>query len=61
MPIVQITLVKGRDSALVEDCVRRVARTVSDSLDAPLGTVRVVVNEVEPQHFAVGDRLKSDP
>ncbi|WP_328393437.1 tautomerase family protein [Nocardia sp. NBC_00416] len=60
MPIVQITLVKGRPSDTVENCIRQVARTVADALEAPLETVRVVVNEVEPSRFAVGDTLKSD-
>jgi len=60
MPLVQITMVKGRERAKVEECVRNVARTVAESLDAPLSTVRVAVHEVEPYHFAVGDKLKSD-
>ncbi|MEU1980827.1 tautomerase family protein [Nocardia sp. NPDC019395] len=60
MPIVQITLVKGRPSESVENCVRQVARTVAETLAAPLETVRVVVHEVEPSRFAVGDTLKSD-
>lgn len=60
MPIVQITMVKGRERPLVEECIRRVARTVSETLGAPLNTVRVAVSEVEPHHFAVGDTLKSE-
>lgn len=60
MPIVQITLVEGRDEALIEECIREVAQTVSRTLQAPLETVRVMVSEVKPNHFAVGARLKSD-
>lgn len=60
MPIVQITLVRGREQHMIEECVRRVATTVADTLRAPLQTVRVMVNEVEPNHFAVGETLKSD-
>ena len=60
MPLIQITLVKGRERAVVKECVRRVARTVSEALSAPLPTIRVVVNEVEPDYWAVGDKLKSD-
>ena len=60
MPIVQITLVEGRDDALVENCIREVARCVSEQLKAPIGSVRVMVNELPPARFAVGDRLKSD-
>ncbi|MER5439763.1 tautomerase family protein [Streptomyces sp. NPDC002790] len=60
MPIVQITLVRGREDEKIEECVREVARTVSRTLDAPLESVRVAVQQTEPNHFAVGDRLKSD-
>ncbi|ASK34696.1 tautomerase family protein [Alloalcanivorax mobilis] len=60
MPIVQITLVEGRDDALVENCIREVARCVSEQLNAPIGSVRVMVSELPPTRFAVGDRLKSD-
>ncbi|MFV0457725.1 MAG: tautomerase family protein [Actinomycetales bacterium] len=60
MPLVQITIVEGRDEALVQDCIRTVARTVSDSLRAPLETVRVVVHEVPATRWAVGTTLKSE-
>jgi len=60
VPIIQITIVLGREREKVKDCIRQVARTVSETLDALLHTVRVMVNEVDPNHFAVGDTLKSD-
>jgi 4-oxalocrotonate tautomerase len=60
MPLVQITIVEGRDNELIEGCIRNVARTVSESLNAPIETVRVTVNEVPANRFAVGDKLKSD-
>lgn len=60
MPIVHITLVEGRDDVAVERCMRRVAESVAETLDAPIDTVRVVVNEVPPQHFAVGTRRKGE-
>ena len=37
MPIVQITLVEGRDTAVVKNYIKEVARTVSQTLNAPLG------------------------
>ncbi|WP_159661434.1 tautomerase family protein [Alcanivorax xiamenensis] len=60
MPIVRITLVEGRDNTLVENCIREVARCVSEQLQAPIETVRVMVDELPSSRFAVGDRLKSD-
>ncbi len=60
MPIIQITLVEGRDNQVVENCIRKVAETVSETLNAPIETVRVMVNEVPPNRFSVGSKLKSD-
>lgn len=60
MPIVQITLVEGRPEEDVQNCIREVARTVQRTLNAPMQSVRVMVNYVPPNRFSVGDRLKSD-
>lgn len=58
MPIVQITVVEGRDEAVMSECVREVARTVSRVLNAPLPSIRVFINLTKPALFAVGDKTK---
>lgn len=60
MPIVQISLVEGRDDAAVKACIKAVARTIHETLGAPLETIRVVVTTVPPTHWAVGDRTKDE-
>jgi 4-oxalocrotonate tautomerase family enzyme len=60
MPIVTINMVAGRDRAKIQDCLRQVAETVSRTLDAPLTSVRVMVNEVDPELWTVGTTLKSE-
>jgi 4-oxalocrotonate tautomerase len=60
MPIVTINLVAGRDRAKIQDCLREVAQAVSRTLDAPLSSVRVLVNEVDPGLWTVGTTLKSE-
>ncbi|MGC2865422.1 tautomerase family protein [Corynebacterium glutamicum] len=60
MPIIQVTLVEGRDDAVVANFIKEIAQTASRTLDAPLSTVRVMVNSLPPTHFAVGDKLKSE-
>ena len=60
MPLVQITLVRGREKETVQECAREVARTIARTLDAPLGSVRVIVTEVDPAYWAVGDTFKSE-
>lgn len=60
MPIIQITLLEGRAPKVVEQCIRNVAHTIHKSLGVPLSTIRVYVNEVPKNYYAVGDKLKSE-
>jgi 4-oxalocrotonate tautomerase family enzyme len=60
MPIVTINMVTGRDRAKIQDCLREVAQAVSRTLEAPLSSVRVLVNEVDPELWTVGTTLKSE-
>jgi 4-oxalocrotonate tautomerase len=60
MPIITINMVAGRDRAKIQDCLRKVAQAVSRTLEAPLSSVRVLVNEVDPKLWSVGTTLKSE-
>lgn len=60
MPIIHITMLEGRNDETIEQCMRDVAITVQKSLDIPLESIRVVVNEVPKNRFSVGDKLKSE-
>ena len=60
MPIIHITMLEGRNDETVETCMRDVARTVQKSLDVPLESIRIIVNEVPKNRFSVGDQLKSE-
>ena len=60
MPLVQITLVEGRSEELIKQCVKEVARTVQRTLGAPLSTIRVFVQQVPPNHWAVGDQTRDE-
>mgnify|MGYP001440896178 CR=1 FL=1 len=60
MPLIQVTLLEGRDNEVVEKAMKEIAKTAAESLNAPLEAVRVVVYEVERNRFAVGTKLKSE-
>ena len=60
MPIVQISLVKGRDEATLKRLVKDVARTVHESLGAPMPTIRILLNEVPATHWAIGDETRDE-
>lgn len=60
MPIVQITLVAGRDEATVTHCIKEVARTVHRTTGAPLDTIRVLVNQIPGSQWGVGDSTRAE-
>ena len=60
MPIVQITLVEGREDAAIKRCVKEVARVVRETLDAPVSSIRVMVYQVPPSQFVVGDQTRDE-
>ena len=60
MPLVQISMIEGRDAALVSECARQVARAIHQSLGAPMASIRVLVNEMPATHWTVGDRTRAE-
>ena len=55
MPIVEISLVEGRDAATLRRLISNVTQAVATSVDTPLENVRVIVREVARTHWAAGD------
>jgi len=60
MPMIQISLVQGRDAETVKRFIKEIARTTHEMLGAPLETIRVIVNEVPGTHWAVGDKTRDE-
>lgn len=56
MPLVSINMVEGRPKEKIEDMIRAVSYAIADSLDAPLDTVRIMVNEMQPHQYGVGGK-----
>jgi 4-oxalocrotonate tautomerase len=54
MPIVNITVAKGRDPGTLRACLRAVHEAVRDSLGAPDQSIRVLLTEVEPELWSAG-------
>lgn len=54
MPIAQLNIIEGRSNEQKETLIREVSEAISRSLDAPLETVRVIINEMPKQHFGIG-------
>lgn len=55
MPLVEVTLVEGRSSDQLRTLISALTDAVESSLDAARDSVRVVLREVPPTHWAAGD------
>lgn len=54
MPVAQINILEGRTDQQKERLIREVSEAISRSLDAPIETVRIIINEMPKQHFGIG-------
>lgn len=54
MPIAIIRLMEGRDQAKKKALIENVSKAISESLDAPLASVRVLIEELPAEHWGVG-------
>jgi 4-oxalocrotonate tautomerase len=54
MPIVSISVAKGRDAETLRACIRAVHEAVRDSLGAPDQSIRVLLTEVDPEFWSSG-------
>ncbi|MBM6402182.1 2-hydroxymuconate tautomerase [Phycicoccus sonneratiae] len=55
MPVVDVTLAQGRTPEQLRTLVTALTDAVVEAVDAPRESVRVILREVPPTHFAAGD------
>jgi 4-oxalocrotonate tautomerase len=55
MPLVEVTLAEGRTPAQIRSLIHELHQAVVRAVDAQPGSVRVIVREVPPTHWAAGD------
>ena len=55
MPLIEVTMVEGRTPEQVRTLITGLTEAAVATVDAPRETVRVVVREVPPTHWAAGD------
>jgi 4-oxalocrotonate tautomerase len=56
MPIIQVTLMEGRDDAKKEALIHALTEAAHESIGAPRESVRVVLVEVPKAHFGIGGK-----
>ncbi len=54
MPIVEITLIEGRSVEVKRRLIAKVTDGIIEAIDAPRESIRIILREVPPEHFAVG-------
>jgi 4-oxalocrotonate tautomerase len=54
MPLVQISLIDGREPRAIRAAIARVTDALAETLGAPRDTIRVIVHEVPATHWGVG-------
>lgn len=59
MPIVNISLIEGRDDESKARLIEKVTDAIEDSIGAPRPTIRVLLNEVPAAHWGTGGVPKS--
>ncbi|HVQ94718.1 MAG TPA: tautomerase family protein [Mycobacteriales bacterium] len=60
MPLVEINLIAGRPPETIRELIHQVHAAVQAVLDPPAENIRVIVREVPPEHWAVGDVTKAE-
>lgn len=60
MPIITVNLLTGRDEQKKRLLIRELTDAAVRALDAPPASVRVILNEVPPEHWGVGGETKAE-
>jgi 4-oxalocrotonate tautomerase len=55
MPFIDVSLGTGRSPEQIRDLIHELTQAAHRAVGAPLATIRVVIREVEPAHWAAGD------
>jgi 4-oxalocrotonate tautomerase len=60
MPFITVNLITGRDQARKRALIHEITDAAVRTLDVPAASVRVILNEVPPEHWGIGGETKAD-
>ena len=60
MSIIDVTLLEGRTPEKKTALIRELTDAAVRAIDAPIQSVRVIIREVPPEHFAAAGVSKAD-
>ena len=58
MPIVEITLIEGRNADAKRRLIAKVTDAIVEAIEAPRDSVRIILREVPALHFGAGGKTK---
>lgn len=56
MPIATVNIIEGRSDEKKEALIEKVSQAIAESLDAPIESVRVIINEMPKQHYGIAGK-----
>ncbi len=56
MPIATINIIEGRSDEQKEELIKKVTFAIHESIDSPIENIRIIINEMPKQHFAIGGK-----
>ena len=59
MPLVEVHLLEGRTDEQKEALLKAITLAVHETIQAPLPTIRVWIDEFSPKHYMIAGKLKS--
>jgi 4-oxalocrotonate tautomerase len=60
MPLIQVTLARGRTPEQLQALGESLTKAAVEAIGAKTESVRVVINECEPEHWFVGGETLAD-
>jgi len=60
MPIINVQLIEGREEKKIAEVIENITNTVSETLDAPKETIRVIVTEIPKSHWGKAGKPMSE-
>lgn len=57
MPMLNVQILQGHSAAQKTDLLKKLTHSVVDSIGAPLASVRVVLQEISPEHVIVAGEI----
>lgn len=60
MPLIHMRIMEGRDAEKKRNMVKKVTDAVSETLGCPADTVRISIEEMKAENYAIGGTLSID-